>query len=152
LLPHYGRIATAHGRLKSGGRAAAFVQQKGERALKTRFHKLIVGAALVFGAIEIASAAGSNAESGVASVYSYESGNTTASGQRLNAEALTAAHKTLPFGTKVRVTNKSNGKTVVVTINDRGPFVRGRIIDLTPAGAHALGFCCLAPVTVEVVS
>ena len=53
---------------------------------------------------------------------------------------MTAAHKTLPFGTKVRVTNRKNGKTVVVTINDRGPFVRGRVIDLTPAGARALGF------------
>jgi rare lipoprotein A len=54
----------------------------------------------------------------------------------------------LPFGSKVRVTNKSNGRSVVVTINDRGPFVRGRVIDLTPAGAHALGFSGLTRVTV----
>ena len=91
-------------------------------------------------------------ETGIASVYSYESGNQTASGQKLNAEALTAAHKTLPFGTKVLITNKSNGKTVVVIINDRGPFIRGRIIDVTPAGARALGFSGLAPVKIEVVS
>lgn len=89
-------------------------------------------------------------EAGIASIYSTESGSGTASGQRLNPNALTAAHKTLPFGTKVRVTNKSNGKTVVVTINDRGPFVRGRIIDLTPAGGRALGFSGLTSVTVEV--
>src|SRR5262249_11414018 len=71
-------------------------------------------------------------ESGVASVYSPESGSGTASGQRLDPGALTAAHRTLPFGTKVRVTNKNNGRSVVVTINDRGPFVRGRVIDVTP--------------------
>ena len=53
---------------------------------------------------------------------------------------LTAAHRTLPFGTMVRVTNKRNGKSVVVRINDRGPFIRGRVIDLTPAGARALAF------------
>jgi rare lipoprotein A len=89
-------------------------------------------------------------EAGIASVYSTESGSGTASGQRLNPNALTAAHKSLPFGTKVRVTNHKNGKTIVVTINDRGPFVRGRVIDLTPAGARALGFSGLTNVTVEV--
>jgi rare lipoprotein A len=90
-----------------------------------------------------------NAQTGIASVYSTESGSRTASGARLNPGALTAAHRSLPFGSKVRVTNRSNGKTVEVTVNDRGPFVRGRIIDLTPAAAHALGFSGLAPVTVE---
>ena len=60
---------------------------------------------------------------------------------------MTAAHRTLPFGTKVRVTNKKNGQSVVVTINDRGPFVRGRVIDVTPAGARALGFSGLTQVT-----
>jgi len=67
----------------------------------------------------------------------------------LNREALTAAHRTLPLGTKVKVTNKSNGHSVVVTINDRGPFVRGRIIDLSPAAARALGFSGLTHVTVN---
>src|SRR4051812_31285029 len=76
---------------------------------------------------------------GIASVYSVESGRRTASGQELNREALTAAHRTLPLGTKVTVTNKSNGHSVVVTINDRGPFVRGRIIDVSPAAARVLG-------------
>jgi rare lipoprotein A len=89
-----------------------------------------------------------SAESGIASVYSYESGNRTASGERLQPSQLTAAHRTLPFGTKVRVTNHRNGRTVTVRINDRGPFVRGRVIDLTPAAASALGFSGLAPVTV----
>ena len=62
---------------------------------------------------------------------------------------MTAAHKSLPFGTVVKVTNKKNGRTVMVRINDRGPFVRGRVIDLTPAAASQLGFSGLAPVTVS---
>jgi rare lipoprotein A len=89
------------------------------------------------------------AQSGIASVYSTESGSRTASGARLNPGALTAAHRSLPFGSKVRVTNRNNKRSIVVTVNDRGPFVRGRIIDLTPAAASALGFSGLAPVTVE---
>jgi rare lipoprotein A len=75
----------------------------------------------------------------------------TASGERLGTSALTAAHRTLPFGTLVRVTNDANGQSVVVRINDRGPFISGRVIDLTPAGAHALGFSGLAHVTLDVV-
>ena len=90
-----------------------------------------------------------SAQSGIASVYSE--GNRTASGERISSGTLTAAHRSLPFGTKVRVTNTSNGRSVVVRINDRGPFVKGRIIDLTPAGAHELGFSGLAHVTVDVV-
>ena len=87
------------------------------------------------------------AQSGIASVYSYK-GSKTASGERAHPGGFTAAHRTLPFGSKVRVTNKRNGRSVVVRINDRGPFVRGRVIDVTPAAASALGFAGLAPVTV----
>ena len=86
------------------------------------------------------------AESGIASVYAYN-GSKTASGQRANPGGMTAAHRTLPFGTMVRVTNRRNGKSVVVRINDRGPFIRGRVIDLTPAAARAIGLSGLAPVT-----
>lgn len=94
-------------------------------------------------------------QSGLASLYGtkrddYARGR-TASGERMNPAALTAAHKSLPFGTSVRVTNRRNNRVVVVRINDRGPFVRGRVIDLTPAGARALGFSGLAPVTLAVV-
>ena len=88
-------------------------------------------------------------QAGLASVYSHESGSGTASGQKLNREALTAAHRTLPFGSKVKVTNKRNGRSVIVTINDRGPFVRGRVIDVTPAAAQALGFSGLTQVTLN---
>jgi peptidoglycan lytic transglycosylase len=86
---------------------------------------------------------------GLASVYSTESGSRTSSGGRLNPGALTAAHRSLPFGTKVRVINKKNGNSVVVTINDRGPFARGRVIDVTPAAARALGFSGVVPVKLE---
>ena len=89
-----------------------------------------------------------SAQSGIASVYS---GGRTANGERAAASGLTAAHRTLPFGTMVRVTNQRTGRSVVVRINDRGPFVRGRVIDLTPAGARAIGMSGLAPVTVAVV-
>jgi rare lipoprotein A len=91
-----------------------------------------------------------SAQSGIASVYSYSAGR-TASGERTGSSGLTAAHRTLPFGTLVRVTNDRNGKSVVVRINDRGPFISGRVIDLTPAGAQALGFSGLAHVTLDVV-
>ena len=85
-------------------------------------------------------------ESGIASVYGARGGK-TASGERVNPAALTAAHRTLPFGTLVTVTNRSNGRNVEVRINDRGPFIRGRVIDLTPAAARALGFSGLARVS-----
>jgi len=105
----------------------------------------LCSAFLMFAIVPVA-----NAQSGVASVYGYKGGR-TASGEHVSVRALTAAHKTLPFGTRVRVTNRRNGRSIVVRINDRGPFVRGRVIDLTPAGAHALGFSGLAPVTVTIV-
>ena len=97
----------------------------------------------------ISFAGGAQAESGMASVYGNGdgyAGRKTASGERMNPSALTAAHRSLPFGTRVRVTNKKNGRSVVVRISDRGPFVRGRVIDLSPAAARAIGFAGLAPV------
>ena len=86
-----------------------------------------------------------NAECGIASVYNY---GRTANGEHVNGSHLTAAHKSLPFGRMVHVRNMSNGRSVTVRINDRGPYVRGRIIDLTPAGARALGFSGLAKVCI----
>ncbi|HUI97101.1 MAG TPA: septal ring lytic transglycosylase RlpA family protein [Xanthobacteraceae bacterium] len=93
-------------------------------------------------------AAGDPLQTGIASVYS---GGRTANGERAAAGGLTAAHRTLPFGTMVKVTNSASGRSVVVRINDRGPFVRGRVIDLTPAAARAIGFSGLAHVTLSVV-
>lgn len=77
------------------------------------------------------------AQSGKASWYGEP--QAVACGGRFNPNAMTAAHRTLPCGSKVRVTNKRNGKSVVVTINDRGPFVKGRIIDVSRAAAKKLG-------------
>jgi rare lipoprotein A len=70
---------------------------------------------------------------GVASYY--KSGRQTANGESFNPNGLTAAHRTLPFGTKLRVTNLRNGKSVVVRVNDRGPFIHGRVIDLSLGAA-----------------
>lgn len=111
---------------------------------------LRLAAALCGVSIMLAFSSNANAETGIASIYAYK-GERTANGERATPQALTAAHKSLPFGTHVRVVNKKNGRSVVVRINDRGPFVRGRIIDLTPAGARALGFSGLAPVELEKV-
>jgi rare lipoprotein A len=66
-------------------------------------------------------------------------GRRTASGERFNSGAMTAAHRTLPFGSRVRVVNKKTGRSVVVRINDRGPYAHGRIIDLSRASAEAIG-------------
>lgn len=94
-------------------------------------------------------------EHGKASWYSIRTnyGTRTASGKKLCDHAATAAHKTLPMGTKVRVTNQANGKSEVVTITDRGPYTRGRIIDLTIGSAERLGFRQrgVVPVKVEVL-
>ena len=84
-------------------------------------------------------AASANAESGIASIHSGNKG-------------MTASHRTFPIGTMVRVTNAKNGNSVVVRINDRGPFIRGRVIDLSPSAAAALGFSGLAPVTLIIAS
>src|SRR6266850_2277145 len=90
--------------------------------------------------------------SGMASYYGNESGSRTASGQRFNQNAMTAAHRTLPFGTKLRVTH--GGRSVIVTVNDRGPFIKGRVLDLSTAAARAVGLTSagVGHVTAEVIS
>ena len=143
-LPHK---PTKQTRLKQTRLRKPLSNTKLEKALKTKQISYLVPA---IGALLLCVAnAPADAQSGLASVYSVDSGARTASGARLNPGALTAAHRTLPFGSHVRVTNRTNGRSVVVTITDRGPFMRGRIIDLTPAAARTLGFSGLASVTVE---
>jgi rare lipoprotein A len=94
-------------------------------------------------------------ESGKASFYSIRSnrGTKTASGQVLCDKSSTAAHKTLPMGTKVRVINLANGKSEIVTINNRGPYIKGRIIDVTVGVADRLGFVSrgVIPVKIEIL-
>jgi rare lipoprotein A len=112
----------------------------------------VIAAGLIFAATlanagEITKPASSD---GLASVYSYKGGR-TASGEAMNPSGLIAAHRSYPFGTMVRVTNRRNGRSVVVRIIDRGPFIHGRVIDLSPAAAQAIGFSGIAPVTLAVL-
>ena len=96
-----------------------------------------------------------NAQKGIASWYGEDfHGKLTSNQEIYNMYAMTAAHKTLPFGTYVRVTNLTNGKSVVVRINDRGPFVKGRIIDLSYSAAEKLGMSetGVAPVEIKVLN
>ena len=95
-----------------------------------------------------------NVQKGIASWYGSEfHGKPTSNREIYNMHAMTAAHKTLPFGTYVKVTNLNNGRSVVVRINDRGPFVKGRIIDLSYAAAKKLGMSGsgVAPVKIQVL-
>ncbi|MBR4480780.1 MAG: septal ring lytic transglycosylase RlpA family protein [Prevotella sp.] len=91
-------------------------------------------------------------QTGKASYYAQKfSGRRTASGERLHHDSLTCAHRTYPFGTMLRVTNPANGKEVIVRVTDRGPYVKGRIIDLSVRAARELGIISqgIAPVIVE---
>jgi len=94
---------------------------------------------------------GSGTETGMASYYSETyNGKKTANGEIYHSSELTAAHKKLPFGTKVKVTNISNGKTVKVRVNDRGPYVAGRIIDLTREAAKKIDMLAAGVVKVKI--
>ena len=103
-----------------------------------------VTAILIAGVVSTATAAIPEASAEAASQCGgaswYSLGSKTASGERMSSGVLAAAHRTLPFGTHVKVENLGNGRAVVVRINDRGPFVRGRVIDVTRAAAEELGF------------
>lgn len=101
--------------------------------------------------LAITNAIGQTREVGIASYYGDEfQGRTTANGEKFDQNKFTAAHKTLPFDTKVKVTHLSNGKSVVVRINDRGPFVKGRIIDLSKVAAQEIGLTVDGTAKVEV--
>lgn len=116
--------------------------------------KRILVTALTALAIAFAGQATGTEFNGKASYYANKfNGRKTASGQIFSNSKMTAAHKSLRFGTKVKVTNKKNGKSAIFVINDRGPFVKGRVIDVSSAGAAALGFkqAGVAPVKVEVL-
>ena len=102
-----------------------------------------------FAQAEPGNTAGRVVQSGQASWYGPGfHGRRTASGETFNTNELTAAHRTLPFGTRVRVVNKKTGKSVVVRINDRGPYAHGRVIDLSRASAQAIGISGVGSVEV----
>jgi rare lipoprotein A len=101
------------------------------------FAPTVLGTAVLFGAFAVPA----QASSGRASFYGAGfAGKKTASGERFNPSGFTCAHRSLPFGTRLKLTNTANGRTVVVRVNDRGPFVGGRIIDVSQGAAQALGF------------
>ncbi|SDA51167.1 MULTISPECIES: septal ring lytic transglycosylase RlpA family protein [Mesorhizobium] len=104
---------------------------------QTALVAVTIAAGLMVGA-SASSATAAAGQCGRASWYALHS--RTASGERMNPSALTAAHRTLPFGTKLRVTNQNNGRSVIVRINDRGPFIKGRVLDLSKGAAGQLGF------------
>ncbi|RLQ86857.1 septal ring lytic transglycosylase RlpA family protein [Notoacmeibacter ruber] len=104
--------------------------------MKKTFFAAAAAAALAFSV-----AAPAQAACGKASWYGPGfHGKKTASGEAFNQNAMTAAHKTLPLGSKVRVTNERNGRSIVVRINDRGPYAHGRVLDLSKGAAAKLGF------------
>ena len=107
-------------------------------------------AAVLLAAVWFVGCQQSFAECGIASTYS--SGSRTANGEAYNHMGVSAAHKSLPFGTRVIVRNQRTGRSITVRINDRGPFVGGRIIDLSTGAKNALGMDGLASVCLEVVS
>lgn len=119
-------------RLQRDGRGFRTTPHNKGFVMKKMFVALM--AAMMMSAAPMAEAAG---KVGMASYY--KSGKRTANGERFNPHGLTAAHRSLPFGTKVLVTNLANGKSVIVRINDRGPFVGGRIIDLSLGAAQIVG-------------
>ena len=104
---------------------------------QTALVAVTIAAGLMVGA-SASSATAAAGQCGRASWYALHS--RTASGERMNPSALTAAHRTLPLGTKLRVTNQNNGRSVIVRINDRGPFIKGRVLDLSKGAAGQLGF------------
>lgn len=107
-----------------------------------------LGAGIIIAVMGLSSAA--QASCGTASWY--QSGKVTANGERYKPDGITAAHRSLPFGTRVQVTHKRTGRSVIVRINDRGPFIRGRIIDLSRGAKRQLGMDGLAPVCLKILS
>lgn len=102
---------------------------------------LLIGCAAHRQVVRPAGDHGSHVQEGIASWYGPGfHGRKTASGERFNSKDLTCAHRTLPFGSKLKVTNLANGHEVIVVVNDRGPFVRPRVIDLSRAAAEHLDF------------
>jgi rare lipoprotein A len=116
--------------------------------------KIIIRVLLVSiwsGGIAFAGSAEGTCPRGAMNATQYSSGASTASGQAFRPDGLTAAHRSLPFGTRVRVSNPRTGVSVVVIINDRGPFTRGRDIDLARGAAHAIGLAGIGRVCADIL-
>jgi rare lipoprotein A len=104
-----------------------------------------------FGSVALAAPTQGSCPRGSMNATQYSTGSGTASGQAFRPDGLTAAHKKLPFGTRVKVTNPRSGASTVVTINDRGPFTRGRDIDLSRGAARAIGLTSVGTICAEIL-
>jgi rare lipoprotein A (peptidoglycan hydrolase) len=104
-----------------------------------------------FGVMALAASTQGTCPSDLMNATQYSSSSRTASGQPFRPDGLTAAHRKLPFGTQVKVTNPRTGASTIVIINDRGPFTRGRDIDLSPAAARAIGLASVGTVCTEIL-
>ncbi len=110
-----------------------------EKPLKKPFLTGLIAAALLMPPLSVAHALGTS-QQGIASYYGQKfHGRKTASGERYDHGAMTAAHRTAPFGSQIRVTNLANGRSVIVRVNDRGPWTRGRVVDVSGIAARQLG-------------
>ena len=142
--------------MESGKRLAQRIRfcrkKKLEFCRKNTFHSLTLLVGILFPLSSFLLPLYSQTQQGKASFYAKKfSGWKTASGERLHHDSLTCAHRTYPFGTQLKVTNPANGKSVIVRVTDRGPYVKGRIIDLSVRAAKELGIISqgIAPVIVE---
>ena len=118
--------------------------------------RLILGIHLLlvstwFGSVAIAAPTQDSCPRGSMNATQYSEGSGTASGQAFRPDGLTAAHKKLPFGTRVKLTNPRTGASTIVTINDRGPFTRGRDIDLSAGAARAIGLTSVGTICAEIL-
>lgn len=104
-----------------------------------------------FGGIALAASTQAACQNASMHATQYSSGSATASGERFRPDGLTAAHKKLPFGTRVKITNPRTGATTIVSINDRGPFTHGRDIDLSRGAARAIGLTSVGTVCTEIL-
>jgi rare lipoprotein A len=130
------RSASAQAALSQGSWSQEFPEQAAPRRRASVAHHRRV-AAVSRAQVAARPEAATDGAVGIASFYKYEA--KTASGEQFKPSELTAAHRTLPFGTRLRVTNVATGQSVTVRVNDRGPFVPGRVVDVSHSAAQALG-------------
>jgi rare lipoprotein A len=130
--------STARGvRAQTSWEQTSWAQAAPQRRASVAHHRRVAAASRKQAALAAKPAAATDGSVGIASFYKYEA--KTASGEQFKPSELTAAHRTLPFGTRLRVTNVATGQSVTVRVNDRGPFVPGRVVDVSRSAAEVLG-------------
>lgn len=121
------------------GRQKADLAATGRQAAVERPHRVAALHPMPISRARVPGATGETKQAALHGIASFYSDTDTASGEKFDKNELTAAHPSLPFGTKLRVTDVSSGRFVTVRVNDRGPYVRGRVVDISPSAAEALG-------------